>query len=178
MPTYRTDEQLEEIGRGFLRRLGLEHRLRPEPMTVIAKLKHVVPGFGYRRVPDRDMPDAEAEWDSDTHEIAMRESIFIGMQRGDPHSCFVVLHELSHHCLGHQGTRNRIADPRLRRMSAPLVRHEESEASPLGGNPHGAGAPRSRERQCARTCVHVRSELDDRNFAEGRDRSHPTSAAR
>jgi hypothetical protein len=78
MPTYRTDEQLEEIGRGFLRRLGLEHRLRPEPMTVIAKLKHVVPGFGYRRVPDRDMPDAEAEWDSDTHEIAMRESIFIG----------------------------------------------------------------------------------------------------
>jgi hypothetical protein len=101
MPIYKTDEQLEEIGREFLRRLGLENRPRPEPMTVIAKLKHVMPGFAYRRVPDRDMPQAEAEWDSDACEIAMRESVFTGMQRGEPHSCFVVFHELSHYCLGH-----------------------------------------------------------------------------
>jgi Zn-dependent peptidase ImmA (M78 family) len=100
-------------------------------MTVIAKLKHVVPGFNYRRVPDRDMPDAEAEWNSDAREIAIRESIFVGMQRGDPHSSFVVFHELSHYCLGHKGTRNRIAKPQVRRMSAPLVRHEETEASRL-----------------------------------------------
>jgi Zn-dependent peptidase ImmA (M78 family) len=131
MPAYRTDEQLEEIGRDFLRRLGLEHRVRPEPMTVIAKLKHVVRGFDYRRVPDREMPDAEAEWDSGAREIAVRESIFVGMQRGDPHSCFVVFHELSHYCLGHEGTRNRVANPQVRRMSAPQVKHEEAEASRL-----------------------------------------------
>jgi Zn-dependent peptidase ImmA (M78 family) len=131
MPTYRTDEQLEEIGYDFLRRLGLEHRVRPEPMTVIAKLKHKVSDFGYRRVPDRDMPDAEAEWNADVREIAMRESIFVGMQRGDPHSCFVVFHELSHYCLGHKGTRNRLASPQLRGMSAPRVKHEEAQASRL-----------------------------------------------
>jgi Zn-dependent peptidase ImmA (M78 family) len=131
MPTYRTDEQLEEIGRELLRRLGLENRVRPEPMTVIAKLKHEGSGFSYRRVPDRDMAHAEAEWDSDACEVAMRESIFVGMQRGDPHSCFVVFHELSHYCLGHKGTRNRIPNPQLRRMSAPQVKHEESEASRL-----------------------------------------------
>jgi hypothetical protein len=131
MPIYRTDEQLEEIGRKFLRQLGLEQRVRPEPMTVIAKVKHATPGFGYRRVPDRDMPHAEAEWDSADHEIAVRESIFVGMQRGDPHCCFVVFHELSHFCLGHEGTRNRIANPQVRQMSAPQVKHEESEASRL-----------------------------------------------
>jgi Zn-dependent peptidase ImmA (M78 family) len=124
-------EQLEEMGRELLRRLGLEHRVRPEPMTVIAKLKHLAPGLDDRRVPDRDMPDAEAEWDSDAREIAVRESIFVGMQRGDPHSRFVVFHELSHYCLGHAGTRNRIANPQVRRMSAPKVKHEETEASRL-----------------------------------------------
>jgi hypothetical protein len=60
MPTYRTDEQLEEVGRQFLRLFGLEHRLRPDPMTVIAKLKHAVPRFGYRRVSEQgDAPEAE-----------------------------------------------------------------------------------------------------------------------
>jgi Zn-dependent peptidase ImmA (M78 family) len=131
MPTYRTDEQLEEIGRGFLRQLGLEQRVRPEPMTIIAKLKRVVPGFDYRRVPDGEMPEAEAEWNSVAREIAVRESIFVGMQRGDPHSCFVVFHELSHYGLGHKGTRNRIANPQMRLMSAVHVKHEESEASRL-----------------------------------------------
>jgi IrrE N-terminal-like domain len=131
MPVYNTDEQLEEIGREFLRRVGLESRSRPEPMTIIAKLKHLVPGFSYRRVPDRDMPHAEAEWDSYSCEIAMRESLFVAMQRGDPHACFVVFHELSHYCLGHKGTRNRLASPIVRRMSAPRIRHEETDASRL-----------------------------------------------
>jgi len=47
MPTYRTDEQLEEIGRNFLRNLGLEGQVRPDMMTVIMKLKHVVPNFNF-----------------------------------------------------------------------------------------------------------------------------------
>ena len=41
MAIYRTDEQLEEIGRNFLRRIGLEHQVRPDVMTVINKLKRV-----------------------------------------------------------------------------------------------------------------------------------------
>ena len=131
MPIYRTDEQLEEIGRQFLRTVGLEHTVKPDPMTVIAKLKHAMRGFDYRRVPDRDMPYAEGEWNSDDNEIAMRESIFVGMQRGDPHACFVVFHELAHFALGHKGTRNRIADAQVRRMSGSRLRHEETEASRL-----------------------------------------------
>jgi uncharacterized protein DUF955 len=131
MAVYRTDEQLEEIGRNFLRRLGIEYQVRPDAMTIITKLKHIEPNFKYRRIPDKDMPDAEAEWDSGASEVGMRESVFVGMQRGDAHHRFVVFHELSHYALGHKGTRNRISDPQLRKMSAAQVKHEESEATRL-----------------------------------------------
>jgi Zn-dependent peptidase ImmA (M78 family) len=129
MAVYRTDEQLEEIGRSFLRRIGLEHQVRPDVMTVISKLKRVETAFNYRRVPD--MPDAEAEWNSEATEVAMRESIFTGMQHGDPHPRFVVFHELSHYALGHKGTRNRISSPQVRQYSGAQVKHEETEASRL-----------------------------------------------
>jgi Zn-dependent peptidase ImmA (M78 family) len=131
MAVYRTDEQLEELGRGFLRRLGIENQSRPDMMTIITKLKHAVPEFKYRRVPDKDMPDAEAEWNSAETEISMRESVFTGMQRGDTHPRFVVFHELSHFALGHQGTRNRISNSQVRQYSASTVKHQETEASRL-----------------------------------------------
>jgi Zn-dependent peptidase ImmA (M78 family) len=77
------------------------------------------------------VPDGEAEWDSGSTEVAMRESVFTGMQRGDAHPRFVVFHELSHYALGHKGTRNRISNPAVRAMSAAQVRHEETEATRL-----------------------------------------------
>ena len=130
MPRYRTDEELEEFGRKFLRRLGLEHQAAPDAMTVITKIKHTDSKFNYRRVPDRDMKDAEARWDSENNEVAMRESVFIGMQNGESHNRFVVFHELSHYALGHQGVRNRGME-RIRAYSAGVVKHEETEASRL-----------------------------------------------
>jgi Zn-dependent peptidase ImmA (M78 family) len=131
MAVYRTDEQLEEIGRNFLRQIGLENQVGADAMTVINKLKHVNPKFNYRRVPDKDMPQAEAEWNSEASEVAMRETIFTGMQHGDPHPRFVIFHELSHYALRHQGTRNRIANSQTRQYSAAGVKHEEVEASRL-----------------------------------------------
>ena len=131
MAIYRTDEQLEEIGRNFLCRIGLENQIRPDVMTVINKLKRVEAAFNYRRVPDKNMPDAEAEWNSEATEVAMRESIFTGMQHGDPHPRFVVFHELCHYALGHKGTRNRISSSELRQYSAAQVKHEETEATRL-----------------------------------------------
>jgi hypothetical protein len=131
MAVYRTDEQLEEIGRNFLRRIGLEHQVCPDVMTIINKLKRVETAFNYRRVPDNEMPDAEAEWNSEATEVAMRESIFTGMQHGDPHPRFVVFHELCHYALGHKGTRNRISSSQVRQYSAAQVKHEETEASRL-----------------------------------------------
>jgi hypothetical protein len=131
MATYRTDEQMEEIGRNFLARLGIEFQVRPDMMTIITKLKHEVPSFNYRRVPDVEMPQAEAHWYSDEFELGMRESVFTGMQRGDAHCRFVVCHELSHYALNHKGSLNRLANTSQRTLSAATVKHQESEANRL-----------------------------------------------
>ena len=131
MAVYHTEEQLEEIGRDLRRRIGLEHQACLDVMTVINKLKHVDPAFNYRRVPDKNMPYAEAEWDSEATVIAMRESVFTGMQHGDTHPRFVVFHEISHYVLGHKGVRNRITSSQVRQYSAPQVKHEEAEATRL-----------------------------------------------
>lgn len=130
MATYRTDEQMEEIGRAFLRGLGLENQVAPDAMTVINKIKRKNDKFNYRRVPDNQMRDAEARWNSDLQEISMRESVFTGMQHGDAHPRFVFFHELSHYALGHKETRNRGTE-RVRDYSVGDIKHEETEASRL-----------------------------------------------
>lgn len=99
-------------------------------MTVINKIKRSDENFNYRRVPDNQMRDAEARWDSDLCEVAMRESIFMGMQHGDVHPRFVVFHELSHYVLGHKGTRNRAIE-QVRGYSVGAMKREETEATRL-----------------------------------------------
>ncbi|WP_425993569.1 ImmA/IrrE family metallo-endopeptidase [Afipia sp. DC4300-2b1] len=128
---YRTDEALEEIARNFYRRIGLEDRVRPDGMTVITKLKHIDTKFNYCRVPDREMPQAEAHWYSDEGVLSMRESVFQGMQRGDARSNFTFYHELAHYLLGHKGFLNRATKQFTKDISAPLVKHQEAEANRL-----------------------------------------------
>lgn len=128
---HKTDEELEAVARKFLRIIGLEHQVRPDIMTVISKLKHVVPSFGYRRVPDAEMPDADAQWSSDDFEVSMRESVFVGMQRGDPRARMTVAHELSHYLLGHQGLLNRSAVKSIAEISVRSIISQEAEARRL-----------------------------------------------
>lgn len=128
---YRTEETLEEIGRNFFRQIGLENQVCPDLMTIINKLKHTVPSFNYCRVPDKDMPQAEAHWYSEDFVLSMRESVFVGMQRGDARCRFTVFHELSHYLLGHKGFLNRATQQFTKDISAPLVKHQESEANRL-----------------------------------------------
>jgi Zn-dependent peptidase ImmA (M78 family) len=131
MFTYRTDEKLEEIGRSFLRQLGFEYQVRPDLMTMIMKMKHADQQFNYRRVPDEKMPNAEAHWYSDERELSMRESVFVGIQRGEARHRFTVAHEIAHYVLGHQGLLNRSTNQLHKDISAPLVKHQESEANRL-----------------------------------------------
>jgi Zn-dependent peptidase ImmA (M78 family) len=95
---------------------------------VISKLKHVVPNFDYRRVPDKEMPDAEAKWFSEDFELSMRESVFVGMQRGEPRARMTVAHELSHYILGHKGHLNRSVTKSAVEVSVRHIVNQESEA--------------------------------------------------
>lgn len=128
----KTDEDLEEVARNFLKQIGLEHQVRPDMMTVISKLKHKVPSFRYERVPDADLPEAEAQWLSDDFLLRMRESVFVGMQKGNPRDRMTVAHELSHYLLRHKGLLNRSTQKKISEIAVAQVRRQESEARRLG----------------------------------------------
>jgi Zn-dependent peptidase ImmA (M78 family) len=129
---FKTDEGLESIARNFLKKIGLEYQIRPDMMTVISKLKHVVPSFNYQRVPDVEMPTAEAQWLSDDFILKMRESVFVQMQQGQARARMTIAHELSHYLLKHKGLLNRSTQKTMSEIAVRLVRRQESEARRLG----------------------------------------------
>jgi Zn-dependent peptidase ImmA (M78 family) len=128
MSFYKTDEQLEAVVRGFLGRIGLEYQVRPDLMTVIVKIKHIDCEFNYLRVPDDEMPDEEAEWDSTSTLVRMRESVFVDMNGNKPRARMTVAHELSHYILGHKGLLSRKPGILTSDIAIGSVRQEESEA--------------------------------------------------
>ena len=132
MALYKTDEQLEEMVRAFLKRISLEYQVRPDLMTVILKIKHIDGRFNYSRVPDHELPASEAQWDSANMLVRMRESVFVGMQRNEPRARMTVAHELSHYLHGHKGLFHRKAGILISDISIASVRHEESEAKRTG----------------------------------------------
>jgi Zn-dependent peptidase ImmA (M78 family) len=111
--------------------MGIEHQVRPDLLTIITKIKHANPAFNYERVPDHEMPDAEAQWDSDNCILRMRESVFVGMQRSEPRARMTVAHELSHFILGHAGLLNRSTVKSASEQAVARIRHQESEARRL-----------------------------------------------
>jgi len=132
MPIYKTDEQLEALVRAFLKRIDLEHQVRPDLMTVIVKIKHIDQRFEYSRVPDHELPLSEAQWDSAETLVRMRESVFVEMNRNQPRARMTVAHEIAHYLLGHKGLLHR--KPGISTSDIPIasVRHEESEAKRTG----------------------------------------------
>lgn len=123
-----TDEDIERKASAFRRQLGGEAQPYPDLMTVIQKIKSAQKSFNYLRVPDRDMPDAEAQWDSDAQRMSMRESVFQAMQRGEPRARMTIAHELGHFVLGHSGVRNRATAQNAAEKYLSNVRREEREA--------------------------------------------------
>lgn len=124
----KTDEDLEAIARGFRKALGMETQDRPDMLTMIVKLKQLVPAFKYRRVPDQQMPHAEAHWYSDDFELTMRESVFVGIQRGEPRARMTIAEELSHYRLEHKGWLNRSTQKTYAEANVALVKRQEAEA--------------------------------------------------
>lgn len=123
-----TDEEIEKRATSLRKALGIEGQLRPDMMTVIQKTKHSFKKFGYLRVPDDDMPDAEAQWDSDKGILSLRESVFRAMQRDEPRARMTVAHELGHFALKHEGVRNRSLEAGAAEKYLEWVRRDEREA--------------------------------------------------
>ena len=118
--------------RTFLKRLSLEHQVRPDLMTVLVKIKQIDKRFNYSRVPDIELTTCEAEWDSARTLVRMRESIFVGMQRNEPRARMTIAHEISHYLHGHRGLLHRKPGIVMSDIPIASIRYEESEARRTG----------------------------------------------
>lgn len=124
-----TDDDIERQARALRKELGIAEQLRPDMMTVIQKTKSLwKENFGYIRVADEKMPDAEAQWDSDEKRMSLREAVFVSMQKQEPRARMTVAHELGHFALKHSGVRNRSTTLNAAEKYLARVKREEWEA--------------------------------------------------
>jgi Zn-dependent peptidase ImmA (M78 family) len=159
---HREDEEFEEIARATRRKLGIEHQLQPDMVTVIFKLQQLGMINSYERVPDDHMLDDLGAFDPDSRVMHLRDSTFvdandvIGQNPGRQRARFTIAHELGHVVLGHKKTRHRNLSGRPIEKIAPTIIRDEHEAdkfaaaflSPLylAGNPLLAHAGHLAER--------------------------------
>jgi Zn-dependent peptidase ImmA (M78 family) len=125
----KTHEDVEALTQSLRKALGLDQQERPDMMTVIQKTKVIFKSFGYLRVDDAKMPEAEGQWDANEGIMRLRESVFRAMQRSEPRARWTVAHELGHFALKHGGTRNRSTEVSSAERFLARVKAEEAEAS-------------------------------------------------
>ena len=159
---HREDEEFEEIARAARRKLGIEHQLQPDMVTVLFKLQQLGMINSYERVPDDEMPIDLGAFDPDSRIMHLRESTFvaandvIGRNPGRQRARFTIAHELGHVVLGHKKTRHRNTSGRPIEKIAPTIIRDETEADKfaasflaplyLAGNPLLAHAGQLAER--------------------------------
>jgi hypothetical protein len=123
-----TDEEIEQRVKVLRTELGLQNQSRLDMMAVIQKLRTSFQHFDYQRVPDAEMPDAEAQWDARKGLLRMRESVVGAMQRGEPRARMAIANEIAHFAMRHSGVRTRSTTQTTAGRSLLEAKKEESEA--------------------------------------------------
>jgi len=100
----------EKIARDFRKRLGVDHQLWLDPLTILMKLKRQVLGFGYAIVPSSQIAPALAKWDSGRKLIYIGRDTFAAANgpKADGRARFSIFHEAMHVLSGHKGGLNRL----------------------------------------------------------------------
>src|SRR5215207_5213318 len=101
-----TDEEIEQRVKVLRTELGLQNQSRPDMMAVIQKLSTSFRHFDYQRIPDAEMPDAEAQWDAR----------------------MAIANEIAHFAMRHSGVRTRSTTQTTAGRSLLDAKKEESEA--------------------------------------------------
>jgi Zn-dependent peptidase ImmA (M78 family) len=129
-------DNLERAARDTRVRLGIDHQLRPDMITVIIKAKHIGLIKDYVRVPDADMPNDEARYDPFEKVLYVRESTFCAANATHQYSDserqrarFTIAHEIGHVALGHRHVRHRGMTTALAEGMVRSIRNEEYEAN-------------------------------------------------
>jgi Zn-dependent peptidase ImmA (M78 family) len=91
-------------------------------------MAQLLPGFGYRLVPDDALHGARGMYDPETELMDIPNNVFSGMQNGIPHFRFSVAHEIAHAVLRHEGVRFRQAERKVFEKAKPSIWRDEREA--------------------------------------------------
>ena len=130
------DAEIELAARKLRIRLGIDGQTRPDMPTVVFKLKDHGMIRDYVRVPDHEMPDDEARYDSFTKLLYLRESTFCAANSMFTHSTtdrrrarYTIAHEVGHIVLGHDGVRFRGNTATIAEQIVQKIRRQEAEAN-------------------------------------------------
>jgi hypothetical protein len=109
--------------------LGLQNQSRFDMTAVMQRLTTSFRHFSYQRVPDAEMPDAEAQWDARKGVLRMRKSVVGAMQRGEPGDRMAIANEIGHFAMRHSGVRTRSTTQTTAGRSLLEAKKEEGEAT-------------------------------------------------
>jgi Zn-dependent peptidase ImmA (M78 family) len=130
------DEEIELAARKLRIKLAIDDQLRPDMPTVVFKLKAHGMIRDYVRVPDHEMPDDEARYDSFRKLLYIRESTFCAANSMFTYSTverrrarYTIAHEVGHVALGHDGVRFRGNTGAIAEQIVQKIRRQENEAN-------------------------------------------------
>jgi len=106
------EEQLETLADKTRIRWGMHNQCCPDVVTMIYKLKREGSIIGYAVVPDRELPDEEAEFDPHTKLLKLRKGTFYAANNlyncpRKPRARFTIAHEVGHILRCHKRIRHR-----------------------------------------------------------------------
>lgn len=130
------NDEIEIAARRLRIKLSIDDQTRPDMPTVVFKMKDSGMIRDYIRVPDHEMPDDEARYDSFTKLLYLRESTFCAANSMFTYSTierrrarYTIAHEVGHIALGHNGTRFRGNTAAATEKIVQKIRRQESDAN-------------------------------------------------
>jgi Zn-dependent peptidase ImmA (M78 family) len=131
MKASRNIDDLEQIATRIRRAVGLENVGAFDVIEVVEnQLPTLFSGLKLIKVSDEQLPYAEAEANSSTNTILIRESTYQQARIWQPRARFIVMEEVSHIALGHTGPRFR-RHPSQGRIHRRAEKRDEHEARQL-----------------------------------------------
>jgi hypothetical protein len=131
MKPSRNFDELEQVAARIRRGVGLESIGTFDVIEVAEqRLPNIYPGLKLIRVSDEQLPHAEAEANSSTNTILIRESTYQQAKNWNPRARLIVMEEVCHIALGHIGPRYR-RHPTRGKIHCPEEKRDEHEARQL-----------------------------------------------
>jgi len=147
MTSSRSIDELEQIAGRIRRGIGMEAVGTFDVIDVIEnRLPAIFPGLKFIRVPDEQLPHAEAEANASTNTILIRESNYQKAKDWNPRVRLIVMEEFCHIALGHKGPRFRRHATQAK-MFGKAEKRDEHEARQLAAL---LLAPTIQAKECSR----------------------------